>query len=250
MVTFRPVGRMGNFLFEAATSLAYALKHNLEFTIPIETNDEVWNPIYLKHLQNKRYDKLLHEIVLLEKGHEYGELEFKEEWRSSNIRIAGYRQSEKYFLEYRDEILSMFNFPYKKNEGVVSVHVRRGDYLKYPTKHPVVTERYLNESIEHFVWMGYKKFKFHSDDMPWVKEFKSNYNIEIEYSEGKNEVEDLISMSECEHQICSNSTLAWWGWWLNRNENKKTVMPITWFGIDNSHLKTHDIYPDKNCVKL
>jgi hypothetical protein len=121
--------------------------------------------------------------------------------------------------------------------------------LKYPTKHPVITKEYLDESIKHFVDLGYEKFKFHSDDMEWTKNYELPYNVEVEYSEGKNEIEDLVSMSECEHQISSNSTLSWWGWWFNKNENKKVIMPKIWFGVDNKHLETKDIYPE-GCIKI
>jgi hypothetical protein len=39
MVTFTNAGRMGNWCFEAATAIAYALKHDLEFTVPKETSN-------------------------------------------------------------------------------------------------------------------------------------------------------------------------------------------------------------------
>lgn len=251
MVSFKPKGRLGNFLFEAATAFAYAKRHKLSFSIPLTTKDKVWHPIYLEHLQDNNYNELEAFYVLREEQHEYKEIPFIDTWATNgvNILIHGYRQSEKYFSDYRKEILEAFRIPYIENKNVVSVHIRRGDYLLYPGKHPVVTERYLNEAIAHFVWQGFKNFKFHSDDMEWTKNYKPPYNIQIEYSENKSPMDDLISMSGCEHQICSNSTLAWWGWWLNQNEKKQVIMPKIWFGIDNKHLETRDIYP-KNCIKL
>lgn len=56
------------------------------------------------------------------------ELPFKEEWRDKNICIEGYRQTEKYFKEYRNEILYALDFPYTKKEGYVGIHCRFGDW--------------------------------------------------------------------------------------------------------------------------
>ena len=43
MVSFTNAGRMGNFLFEISTAIAYAIKHDLEFTVPKETSNPKWS---------------------------------------------------------------------------------------------------------------------------------------------------------------------------------------------------------------
>lgn len=240
MVSFIPSGRMGNFLFEAATAISYSLKHGLTFSTPLETNNNFWNPIYLQHLQNAGYDKNLETISIPERGHEYQEIPFEEYWRNKNILIDGYRQSEKYFKEHRDEILTLFQFPYEKKEGCVSVHVRRGDYLQLEFKHPKVTKEWYEEAVGKFP--GYQ-FKFFSDDISWCKqEFGSRGDCE--FSTNTNETDDLVEMANCEHNICSASTFAWWGMWLNRNENKKVIFPKLWFVEGFGGLNTDDILPE------
>lgn len=241
MVTFPPVGRMGNFLFECAAALSYSLKHGLEFTTPGETNSNVWNPLYLHHLQNPEWEPLRQEIHLHEDGHNYNPIEFREEWRDKNIIIEGYRQSEKYFLEHRWQILGLFAFPWKIKKGVVSVHIRRGDYLELPEKHPVIPPEWYVMAMGMFHG---KNFLFHSDDIEWCKQTFSNIR-HCKFYDGKDEIEDLISMSSCEHQICSASTFAWWGAWLNRNPHKHIVFPKQWFVPGYCDLNTDDIIPEQ-----
>lgn len=245
MVSFIPSGRAGNFFFECATALSYALKHGLQFSSPIKTNDQFWNPVYVTHLHNPNYDYGLETISIPERGHEYQELPFEEHWRNYNIIIDGYRQSEKYFKEHRDEILCLFNFPYDKKDGFVSIHVRRGDYLHLEMKHPKVTKEWYEEAMSKF---SDYRFKFFSDDLDWCKS-QFGGRPDCEFSTNTNEIDDLIEMSCCEHNICSASTFAWWGMWLNRNENKIVIFPKLWFTEGWGGLNTDDIVPEW-CTKL
>lgn len=248
MVSFRPHGRMGNFLYMAAHTIGYAKKHGLEYSMPNSTNDHFWNPIYFPHLIHpnfiKREDILINENWNAEQH--YNEYEFKEEWRGKNIVFNGYNQSYKYWDFCREEMLKDFGFPWELNEWVCSIHCRRGDYLKYPNIHPVITIDYLRQAVEIMHFKGIRKFKFHSDDIPWCQSCglaEMFPDCEFTFSIGKNEVEDLISMSECSHQIASNSTLSLWGAELNRNPNKVVIVPAmkNWFGPDNK-LSVKDLY--------
>lgn len=241
MVIFPPSGRMGNFLFEAACALSYSLKHNLDFTVPFKTNSDVWNPIYLKHLQNNNYDSSLEQIIIPEMGHEYQELPFEESWRNKNIIIEGYRQSAKYINGYRDAVLYAFDFPYEKKDGIVSLHVRRGDYVLLTEKHPVVSPQWYFEAMELFPG---KTFKIFSDDMTFVKE-TFGHRQDCIFSTNHNEVDDLIEASCCESQISSSSTFSWWIAYLNRNPDKKIIIPKLWFVEGHGGLEVADIVPNE-----
>ena len=132
-------GRMGNFLFQVACAATYAWKHGIEFTVPVLTTNPRWNPIYLQHLVNPKWDPSLTEIKIEEKQFTFQELPWDEKWRGThNIILDGYWQTEKYFKAYRARILAAFGFEWKPQPGMVSVHVRRGDYLKLVYKHPPV----------------------------------------------------------------------------------------------------------------
>lgn len=240
MVSFNNAGRLGNWMYEAATAIAYALKHNLEFTVPSSTHDTFWQPVYASWLVNPNWNASLSTIRLWENGHHYQPLEFQEAWRDCNIIIEGYRQSEKYFKEYRNEIIYLLNIPYTKREGVVAVHVRRGDYLILRDKHPEVTREWYEQAMAMFP--NYK-FKVYSDDLAWCRQQWQGRD-DVEFSAGASEWEDMIDGACCEHSIISASTFGWWIGWLNQNPDKKVVLPKLWF-VPNYSLDTKDIVPSE-----
>lgn len=244
----RRFGRLGNEIYQYAAVISYARKHGLEYSLPSATNDETWNPCHFRHLAHPNWVEGREDILINEYQHEYQEIEFREEWRDKQIVLNGYWQSYKYFDFCKEELLKIFDFPYEMNGGYCSVHVRRGDFLLHPTKHPVVTGWYLFQAMMHvYVKAGAVKFMVFSDDIEWCKqEFNDNvYSyFKFEYSEGRTEIEDLILMSNCEHNICSNSTMSTWATELNKNENKIIIVPSkdNWFGPNNKQLSVEDMY--------
>jgi hypothetical protein len=230
-------GRMGNFLFQAACGMAYAWRHGLEWTLPNETQNRIHNPLYLQHLV-RPFDPRLPQILLKEMSHGYQVLPFANDFRKKNVLLKGYWQSEKYFEEYRKQILTTFGFPWTPCDGV-SVHVRRGDYLSLTRKHPAVPKEWIETAMRLFPG---KCFHFFSDDLPWCRAAFGQRD-DVQFSLGKNETEDLVMMSGCEHHICSASTFSWWGAWLNQNPNKRVIMPKNWFVPGFGGHDTRDIIP-------
>lgn len=116
-----------------------------------------------------------------------------------------------------------------QDSGLVSIHVRRGDYLRLPHRHPFVGKKYLLEAIERF---PSNRFLVFSDDIPWCKSF---FRGSIFYfAEGNSVLEDLFLMTKCQGgHICSNSTFSWWGAYLSpyvANNIHKVIFPSMWYG--------------------
>lgn len=247
MVLFTAMGRMGNFLFECATAWAYAKRHGLEFTVPHWCSDEFHNPVYLKHLQNNNFNPHLQSIIIQERQHQYQELPFDEQWRDKNIHLIGYWQTEKYFKEYRNELLNAFNYRWESELNTVSIHIRRGDYVVFTEKHPQVPDEYYHKAIGYFMERGLFRFKVFSDDIPWCKEYFTSGKfpgVEFVFSEGNTIEEDMRQGACCLHHINSSSTYSWWMAWLNRNTNKIVITPKEWFTPNFGGLDTSDIIPD------
>lgn len=158
--------------------------------------------------------------------------------------IRGGFQSEKYFN--KEEIYKFFNISddhrktliekYGDVSNKISLHVRRGDYLKLWPHHVFVGEEYYTKAIE---MLGDGDYLVFSDDLDWCKEvFKGKFDFikDEDYNE-------LYLMSMCKDNIIGNSTFSWWGAWLNKNPTKKVVAPKTWFGPGYSHFDTTDLIP-------
>ncbi len=253
IVSFRNAGRYGNQLFEIAATYAYAKMHGIDFSVPNKTHDQFWQPVYYTHLANKNWIPGREDILINENGHEYQELFFDESWKydSKQIVLNGYFQSEKYFKEYRQEIIDLFGYTNSFPKiGYTSVFVRRGDYLKYADKHPPATVEYLMAAMDFVNGMsGCTNFIYFSDDIDWCKNNIKSQKYNIEFCTGLPFDIELKYMSACEHQIGSNSTFSWWAAWFNQNPNKICVAPKEWFGPGNSHLNTKDICPE-NWIRL
>ena len=108
--------------------------------------------------------------------------------------------------------------------------------------HPQQSLDYYKQAIET---VGPDKtFVIFSDDIEWCKQNLDFIGSKF-FISGNKDYEDMYLMSLCNNNIITNSTFSWWGAWLNKNENKIVISPKIWFGKNNSHLDTSDLYCDK-----
>jgi hypothetical protein len=243
-VTCRLIAQTGNQLFIMAATIATALRNGVEYKIPRETSSRKLWPCYVQHLPPYNGERITNH------WNEPIDFTFKPIEYKPNLLLNGYFQSEKHFKDYRKEIIEAFNFPYDPIKKV-AIHVRRGDYVQLAHKHPPVSLTYIAKSINHFNELGHTDFTVFSDDINWCKDHINSTIFKdsaFNYSEGKTTIEDLTLISNHEHQIASNSTYSWWGYWLNQNNGKVGIFPELWFGPGNSNLKSEFIYPE-NVIK-
>lgn len=236
---------LGNNAFMIAATIGYAKKHGMDYFIPDRSiAPNIW-PVHFNHFPKGKVRP--HYFRYKEPEHSYNEIP-----HHVDIEIEGYFQSEKYFNHCRQDILDAFQFPYKKADGFVSLHVRRGDYLKYPDKHPVITYDYISAAVKYFMERGYNSFVVCSDDIAWCRHNLKPlelFGAVFTYSTEKEAINDLILMSCCEHNIIANSSFSWWSAWVNQNPEKIVIAPEIWFGEGNSHLSTKDLIPE-SWIKL
>jgi len=179
------------------------------------------------------------------------------------VDLFGYYQTEKYFSEYREYVMSVFTFKpaiaeagdnyiqtiRNSNKGfkIASIHVRRGDYTGLPNHHPTCNKEYYDSAISLLKEKTDSiKFVIFSDDPNWCREeFKGEDFI---ISDLGNAYYEMCAMSLCDHHIIANSSFSWWGAWLNKSENKIVIAPSRWFGplLANN---TNDIYCE-NWIKI
>jgi hypothetical protein len=173
--------------------------------------------------------------------------------------FEGYWQSEKYFKEYRNDLLNQFKLInpihskseyYKKlilSSSAISLHIRRGDYVSVDKNlqiHGVCSLDYYSKAVKKIEEAIKKPLYFiFSDDLEWAKqnlEFIKNKKF-VELDKSIHDHEEIYLMSLCKHNIIANSTFSWWGAWLNQNENKITIAPKKWFNDPSKDTK--DIIP-------
>lgn len=253
MITCDMQGGLGNILFQVATTLSLAKNNNDEAYFDLTQNincvTQHFNNLskYKSNVFSNLNDKprIVHKNHYNEPHFHYKEIPYKED-----LFIHGYFQSEKYFSNHREYITSILSPPSdikeylsKKYNNIlladtVSLHCRRGDYLKYSKQHHIHDLTYFSEALKPF---NGKKVVVFSDDIQWCKDNIKVSNIE--FIQGEEDYMDLYLMSMCKNNIICNSTFSWWGAWLNNNPNKKIIAPKTWFGPMHQH-SVKDIYPE------
>jgi hypothetical protein len=175
--------------------------------------------------------------------------------------FEGYWQSEKYFIQFEQEIRNDFrmlvqpNSYYKEmltmaiQSESVSIHFRRGDFVsdsKTNEFHGICSLDYYKDAMKYMKeYIGDVTFFMVSDDIEWVKnEFKDEKNIFFVENNRGRDFEDLRLMSSCKHNIIANSSFSWWGAWLNENERKVVIAPKKWYRKDEIQQQTRDLIPD------
>lgn len=261
MITCKLVGGLGNQLFQIANCIAYSIRYNESYQIPQDLGDYGKYGIYFRHLP-RLTQKFEDFGYMREPTFRYQEIPKKEQ-----ICFMGYYQSWKYFWDVREQVFDLIrpgfglmeSVDYSKVEflGLVSVHVRRGDYVEYKDIHPPVGMEYLKKAIGHFFDLGYYRYTVYSDDIQWCKDNMDpgeigegvSFNF-MDTSLGdpiKDALFDMYTMSRHEHQIISNSTFSLWAAFLNQNPDKIVVAPSNrnWFGPGAaSEYSAEDIMPD------
>lgn len=163
----------------------------------------------------------------------------------SNFIFDGYWQSEDYFVDISDTLRKTFTFPalddknkrvLQVRQPIVSVHIRRGDFLKASMYRDLSESEYYTKAIEYIHnHIEDPFFLFFSDDPDWVSqqfEYLPNKTI-VNWNKGADSFRDMQLMSLCKHNIVANSSFSWWGAWLNNNPNKIVIAPSRYFTIEN-----------------
>jgi hypothetical protein len=234
-------GGLGNQMFQIAAAYALALRNNDKAVFDF---DKCFTP--LQGFKSTKYQNTLFKKVTninnftpskiyYEPKFSYTEIKYH-----NNILLNGYFQSEKYFEDFKNEIINLFEF----NEDIINeltkfineinpnnlptsvIHIRRGDYLLNSEFHPPCSKEYYYEGIDI---LGKCCYIFISDDINWVKNEFIGENFF--YYSGSNEIMDLTLMTLVDNVIISNSSFSWWGAYLNLNKNKKIIAPEKWFGV-------------------
>lgn len=249
-ITFEKLGsygQLGNQMFQYAALLGIKHRTGLDVAFSKDTRNKSYLFNFFE-LQEYILEEDIAKKTYIEKTFNFDKEVFNIE---NQTNLEGYFQSEKYFRHCENHVRKEFSFlphilaeaekickPYD-NSKLVSIHVRRGDYLLNPHIHTTLTIDYYNTAIQMFP--SNYTFLCFSDDIEWCKKYIHADNIV--FTNNPLEV-DLCAMSMCGHNIIANSTFSWWGAWLNKNHDKIVISPSArdWFGPANP-VNTDDLLP-------
>jgi hypothetical protein len=131
----------------------------------------------------------------------------------------------------------------------VSIHIRRGDYLKTKVLeyHGILPISYYKKAIKQLKnkYPDIHLFIF-SDDIEWCKSefsFLDGISTIIDNNIKGNTWEDMCLMTHCRHHIIANSSYSWWGAWLSTKSGIK-MAPKYWFNPTIANYDINDFVPD------
>ena len=259
MLTCHLMGGLGNQLFQIFATISNSIRNKQRFTflhseyLGMNTGDTIrstyWNNLFvrLKPFLSNYLPQPMN--IIREKSFNYKQLIVPTE---GNNCIYGYFQSYKYFEDNYETICKMIDIQGLKNdypvsENTISMHFRIGDYKKVQHYHPILTYEYYKNSISHIV---NKSADSNEGKTPvyTILYFCENQDIDdvdiilnrlktdlptIVFTKASNDIADwgqMLTMSNCQHNIIANSSFSWWGAYFNNNPNKIVCYPSTWFG--------------------
>lgn len=258
MISFTSLGsygRFGNQMFQYAALYSAAKRNNYAAILPPPRKDI--NP-HNRYVLDEAFDNLTiqHDVFLpLSNRYDYQSTSFDSAIFSiaDDTNLVGYFQSEKYFIEYAEDIRKEFSFKDSirttidselasmfDNEFLVSLHVRRGDYLLFEKTHPTCRFEYYQTALETMPKDSIVMVI--SDDINWCLENLNTLHPRMEFVNGRTQYQDMYLMTKCGGNIIANSSFSWWGAWLANTDN--VVAPSKWFG-EETNFDTSDIIPDR-----
>lgn len=271
---------LGNQLFMYANAYSVSKKNNFEFVIDPYSGYYQKKHIYNFYLDRlnisskkasknlifaNQYRNFVKKILLFvdkfkinkkfvfeNKDHNkksfFSELNFKN--TNQYFFLDGNFESEKYFKEYRSDILNEFKirnaskfFDNKyldliKNNNVISICVRQHRFSERVTNSKlqsnILKSQLFVENTVSYIKKALDYFKDKVKDpyyLVWSNDFKNlnqyfdNKDFIFVENEKDKAITDFYLLTQCKYFIVGPSTFHWWGAWLSPHEGKICVRP-------------------------
>ena len=286
---------LGNQLFMYANSYSLCKKNNFDYYIDALSGYYQKKHIYDFYLDRfcisantaskefsfeNRYKNLLKKVLIFfdkfkrnkrfyfekkdsNKFSQYSPLDLTNAY--NHFFIDGNFESEKYFYDYRNDLLNEFDIKDKeqfsdnkyldiiKNNNVVSICVRQNRYSeritnKYSYSNINKSTLFVKETIDYI----YKAVEFFDKkiDNPKYLIWSNNFDNLDKYFDSKKFIfvinnkdkilTDFFLLTQCKYFIVGPSTFHWWGAWLSNFDDKICVRPKNLNPSNN-----RDFWPEK-----
>lgn len=269
MITCQIMGGLGNQLFQIFATIAYAIKHNEQFTflysplsVGVTKRVTYWDSFLFPLKSCTSTHKLLDVAYIKEQRYEYDPLQPP---ININNVLLGYFQSPYYFKEASSIICEMIRIDIQKNlikkkfntlsyDNLTSMHFRLGDYKVLQDCHPVMKYEYYRNSIQHIMnktnndaltILYFCEKEDNNDVLITIKKLINAFP-KCAFLKADDTIADwkqMLLMSCCRNNIVANSSFSWWGAYFNSTSDKIVCYPNTWFGPKKTETVV-DLFPD------
>lgn len=245
--------RLANQMFQYAVANLFALQTNSTVVLDEKRlNSGMFS--FHKYFKNLNFDTSYNDSILKNK---FRNIKESKEFvlipelvnttsLNTNIILEGWFQNAEYYQGKEDYVKSLFEFNdtidkeaqtyidmIKKvypNKEIVSFHLRRPDnkndkYFIYTVYYKHHVQDLLNKFDKNNTVFLIFTSDIQDTEKKLLDEFKDvNCQLVI-----KDEATSLCIMTKCDHNIIGASSYSWWGAYLNKNPNKRVIIPSPWF---------------------
>ena len=231
-------GRLGNHLFIISAAYTLSIRCNKKITLYVNedlqiTTNSKKNKLgdNISHLNHYLFNLFPISYQLPEFYHLINQCNFNETIDDTeNILLSDYFQSTQYinislinFVQKNNVLIEKLKNMYKDLLMPISIHIRRTDYLNEPLKYLILSKKYYKKALSQF--HSNNIYLVFSDDIIFAKKHFIGGKY---YFINNTPIEDLYLMSLCSFHIISNSTISWWGAYLNNSLSKTIISPKNW----------------------
>jgi len=290
MITCNIMGGLGNQLFQIFATMATGIRDGHKIIVPysevLTTGSIVrttfWNTFLapIKIFTNFYTPSITNSTLMSIRPHEnffhsYGCIPPVES--NENIRLFGYFQSYKYFVDQQEQIYKLICLEYQtesvrneyyqlfadvNSEGIepytISMHFRLGDYKYIQDCHNILSYDYYKNALEYVmgvigdVYQPVRVLYFcEAEDNNFVLNLIQKLQsldiccntVFIKVDDSIEDWKQMLLMACCRSNIIANSTFSWWGAYFNQNGDKIVCYPSQWFGPVLSHNYMGDMFP-------
>lgn len=242
IVTFNALGKYGrlcNGAFSIAGTIGIARKNGFDFAFPLWRNYDGLN--FESGIDIDVYKHFVNPLPLYdgpELPDHFVNWGYHNITLTKSVSLSGHMQSQRYFDHCLDEVrhyMRMVDEP--PMNDYVAIHWRAKDYSTEIGYHPRMTLAYYKPAMDLFHGARFLVF---SDDIPAARQM---FGDKVEYSEGRDYLEDFKLLKTCRHFIIANSSYSAFAAVLGDAPDKKVVAPRPWFG-PAAGITGEDIYSD------
>ncbi len=256
-------GRLGNQLFQLAALVSLARTHGARWRLPSGITHTELGMLF----DVSKYAS--HELGMKVTVREGEEKDIFKRCKHGNvIDLEGYFQSLKYVenaqphlrrilrLSKQLRLQVLADFPQLMARNIVTLHVRRGDYMKLHSYYNILEPQYYVMTLS--LIKDFDEILVVSDDVRWVHmtlipAIRERYAaVSISVSPGHSSLYDFVLLHAGRHIILANSSFSWWAAYLHLihgSVDRDVYVASTWFNESgpyagkNLHYVRGDFFP-------